>query len=149
MSKLKNLRKRLYEIDPLCPFCGVKMILPQDVPHQTYPDNLCTIEHIYSRFNPKRSKPNLNGERRRMICCRKCNMARGRKEELALGIEGLKEHAARKEKSKVTGSGIKPLFDESKSSVIVPIRSGSNAKKINFFAMLWSYIFPKCQTDSR
>jgi hypothetical protein len=155
MSKLKTVRTRLYKKNPICPFCGVKMILPEDIGFiktmdnqqalKENPDNLCTIEHIYSRFNPKRKNPNIIGERRRMICCKKCNMARGRQEEICLGVAGLKKHAEqirlRKQKED-TGIGLEPIFEESKSSVIALIRSGNTkSQKSNLFSRLFSYIF--------
>lgn len=107
MSKPKNQRKKLYAENPYCPFCGVKMILPEDVGFvdivhgdgtltqnlKYAPDNLCTIEHLYSRFNPQRQTRNQNNERRRIICCKKCNQDRGRQEELNVGIDELRRRS--------------------------------------------------------
>jgi hypothetical protein len=148
MSKLSNLRKRLYNQNPNCPFCGIKMILPEDVElkTKTYPDNLCTIEHIYSKFNPLRQTPNTNGERRRIVCCKKCNMIRGREEELSLGVEGLQRHAQQKRlkrKSKVTEAGFEPTSLGSKPNALKPVTLLGNVQRKNLFSKLLSFILPK------
>lgn len=107
MNRIKNQRKKLYEENPYCPFCEVKMILPEDVGFEEIrhtdgtithnlkyvPDNLCTIEHLYTKFDPNRTTKNTSNEKRRIICCRKCNMARGRQAELQVGIEELRRRS--------------------------------------------------------
>lgn len=81
-----NKRRAMFTKNKLCVFCGVEMILPEDVPfHKTkkgwgkrQPPNMCTIEHLYSRLNPLRGQPELTEGARVIICCRKCNVERAR-----------------------------------------------------------------------
>ncbi len=94
-------RAKLFYENPFCPDCGVKMILPDDIPKVTskhekgqlgnlkyFPDNLCTIEHLFTKFEPNKRKAN-----REMvtILCKKCNEIHGRKSELKAGIDVLHE----------------------------------------------------------
>ena len=85
-ERLRLRRTKLYEQNPFCPDCNVKMILPEEIGFNVTksgvrklkytPDNLCTIEHKYSKVNPQRKEP-VNNEMRWLICCKKCNGERG------------------------------------------------------------------------
>jgi hypothetical protein len=82
-------------INPYCPRCGVKMILPEDLPNygpklKVIPDNMCTLEHVHSRLNPLRGVPFPN-----TILCAKCNHEEGRKDELTAGINELHRRSLR------------------------------------------------------
>lgn len=102
MASKRNRRIKLFKENPLCPFCGVKMVLPEDTGQEPRfmknpPDNLCTIEHLYTRYNPKRFE-NRTEEPFTIICCRKCNMIRGKEEELKHGqnIKRIDRHNSQK-----------------------------------------------------
>jgi hypothetical protein len=126
----------MYAENPDCPFCGVRMILPEDIGFdlrrdgrgemrqfiKAELDNMCTIEHIYSKLNPLRNSPEIKDMPKYMICCKKCNNARGRAEEAALGIEVLRQRSTRGE---VTGAGFEPAFLGPKPKVITIILSGN------------------------
>ncbi len=107
-ERKKARRKQLYEQNPFCPDCNVKMVLPEDVGFFTHknglrsildnPDNLCTLEHKYSRLNPKRKEP-VNNEVRWFILCTKCNNKRSKIDhETFLTKEELHERSQRHEK---------------------------------------------------
>lgn len=87
-SRLKKIRNKLYKQNPFCPDCSVKMILPEEVGFITLkngnrrlksqPKNLCTIEHKYTRLDPRRRERNCNSELRWSLLCAKCNNNKGR-----------------------------------------------------------------------
>lgn len=86
-TRLHRRRDRLYAENPICPFCGVYMVLPKDLPNYSpqmkrVPDCLCTIEHLNSKLNPRRRKPNKEHETRIIICCYKCNHNRAIADEI-------------------------------------------------------------------
>lgn len=103
MTKLRKQRTRLWEEDPHCRNCGVLTILPHDVPGYqpeskfVSPDNMATIQHVYSRLNPERRQ--INGTRgnqpepRHLLWCFKCNQEDCKKEMDELGIEELRKRA--------------------------------------------------------
>jgi DNA-binding transcriptional regulator YhcF (GntR family) len=45
------------------------------------PDNMATIEHVYSRLNPQRYVF-TQGEKRHILSCYKCNHEKGREETM-------------------------------------------------------------------
>lgn len=83
------------------------MILPQEITGfpkmKVVPDNMCTIEHFYSRLNSRRGK--VRGETT-TICCTKCNNQRSFDEHLKLTKEELNQ----------LGKGIKIRKDFSAAS---------------------------------
>ena len=80
-------RTRLYNENPFCPKCNVKMILPEeigfiDLPNgnrklKYEPKNLCTIEHKYTKLEAERVKPNYTNEIRHSLLCKLCNNLNG------------------------------------------------------------------------
>lgn len=79
--RLKRKRQRLYDANNFCIFCGVKMIMPDVIPRNSgglsfYPDNMVTLEHLITKWDPMRRHPKP-GENRIIICCNKCNSERG------------------------------------------------------------------------
>ncbi len=92
-GRYKRRRTRLFNENPHCPFCGVLMVLPESLPDygpriKVFPDNLCTIEHLFSKLNPEKPK-----QGKTMICCKKCNEDRARAEESKLSIEEKQQRA--------------------------------------------------------
>lgn len=90
-GKFKKQRTRLWKENPHCFYCKCLTILPEDLPVEhgyasgklkNVPDDMATIEHIYSRLNPSRW---IRGKR--VLACYKCNNEKSREEELALPIE--------------------------------------------------------------
>lgn len=82
MRNNKKFVKRRYILDPHCPVCGVKMVLSEDLPRngkqiKVFPDNTCTIDHTYPKFDIRRLiEPHIN-----TIMCRKCNHEKALQDE--------------------------------------------------------------------
>ncbi len=103
-ERLKKLRTKLYNVNPFCSECDVKMILPEEVGYKIYrnggiknikehPDNLCTLTHTLSIFDPQRQENRVN---KRILLCLKCS---GKK-----GMELTNNHLTIEEQRKRSGS---------------------------------------------
>jgi len=92
----KNLKKRRIKLweksNGLCYWCKRKTILPNELLKKYNTDQsgeipqealykMATIEHIYSRFHPKRNSNNDSHEERLKLSCYECNHERGKKEK--------------------------------------------------------------------
>lgn len=95
-NRKKRFVKRMYELNPYCTQCGVKMILPEDLPRVSgssnrikyFPPNTCTYEHKFIKLHPDRKK---NDHSKNSILCKKCNEENGNKQCIELlGVEGIK-----------------------------------------------------------
>ena len=87
MMSNRTLKLKLYEQDPLCYYCGCRMILTniKNIPKgQTLPPNSATIEHLVSRLNPHRWVKKKNKHRRKVLACHQCNQNRSIQETLCL-----------------------------------------------------------------
>lgn len=97
-SYIKRLRKRLFLKNPYCPVCGVLMVLSESIPRDVkgqllyHPDNLCTIDHTYSNYNPERTEENKH---LCTIMCHKCNNEKERKESAHIPIDELRRRSGR------------------------------------------------------
>lgn len=84
MSKAngKQLR-RFWDENPNCHWCGVlTIIMPQHLKkHGPVPDNAATIDHLFSRLDPRRFRSHMTMERRHVLACRKCNNQRGAEDQ--------------------------------------------------------------------
>lgn len=93
---LKKIRDRLWKACPFCVYCGMITILPQNIVKgrdkfgklRYYPDNMTTIDHLRSRYDPKRQIHDRN-ERRYILSCLKCNNERGKEETKKIKIKKL------------------------------------------------------------
>jgi hypothetical protein len=65
--------------------------------HEKAPDDMATLDHLYSRLNPER-KPNLCGEERTVLACWGCNFERGKDEYAQLSIEEKRKRSNHHEK---------------------------------------------------
>ena len=89
-KRQQKRRKRLFNENPYCHICNVKMILPNG--KNSNLKNLCTLEHICSRLNPARTEKWVSKERyigKTTILCKKCNNDKGNREYNNLPIEEL------------------------------------------------------------
>ena len=81
-----------------CHWCSVDTWLRKPGDHKVYRravrDREATLDHLYSRLNPKRQTP-PHGQRRYVMACSKCNFERGRDECAALGVDELRRRAGR------------------------------------------------------
>jgi hypothetical protein len=87
-NRLSRRRKRLWDKNPHCHWCGKITVLPDGRPKIKRPPlNLATIDHLNSRHSPDRHKPNNGQEIRTVLACWQCNNERSRIEELSIPIE--------------------------------------------------------------
>ncbi len=70
---IKVKRKRLFELDPHCHYCGCEVIW-FDLKEGVQPDNAATIDHFYSKSHPLYKKV----PQEYYLACRKCNNERGK-----------------------------------------------------------------------
>jgi len=100
---------KLHKLNPNCAYCGIETILPEDVPNADFhkgimrikivPPNMATIEHIYSKLDPRRKEPNLTNEARWILVCTLCNGYKAQLEQDRLSREELWKRSGRKERS--------------------------------------------------
>lgn len=87
------IKEVLWKANPNCRFCGVRtVILKQNGKSSpAYDPKMATIEHLYSRYNPKRS---VGFNRNKVtLACAKCNNDRQKKEADSLGIEEIRRRS--------------------------------------------------------
>ncbi len=90
---ISERRKRLFEENPHCCYCGVLTVLTNTVGGQM-PPNAATVEHIYPRLHPKRREPNYSQEKRLALACFKCNNEKSVRDQVDyLGKEGARQRS--------------------------------------------------------
>lgn len=83
--------RKLFKDNPHCHYCKVKTELYEDLRNRgTFkgvhvPDNMATIEHIYSTLNPKRYTVKYMDNI--VLACNKCNQTKITEESIALPQE--------------------------------------------------------------
>jgi len=69
----------------LCHWCGTFCLLPYHpgyLGHKGYPGRLsATLDHLYSRLNPKRTQRGLGVVVRYVMACQRCNQRRNQEEQ--------------------------------------------------------------------
>lgn len=76
-QKHPRVRKILWEDNKYCCWCGIKTVLLNGFQHtkdNQPPDNMATIEHIYSRIT---EIPRMENNEK-LIACYRCNMQRAK-----------------------------------------------------------------------
>ncbi len=91
-SRTQKKRKILWDKNPHCYHCNILTILPEQLKPNTYPPNMATIDHIFTRLDPRRRQPH-KGEERYWLSCKKCNEERGATLESELPIEELRKRS--------------------------------------------------------
>lgn len=99
-------RERLWKENPHCHWCGqLTILLPQEVWLRNakgskrerrirIPDLAATIDHIYSKWDVRRSRSLMPGERRHVLACFRCNVNRGRADQQAnKALDQLRSHS--------------------------------------------------------
>ncbi len=92
-------RAKLFAENPFCTECGIEMVLPDDIPKVTsprekgqignlkyFPENLCTIEHPVTKWEPEKRKKSREMLK---ILCKRCNEKLGADAQINAGIEEL------------------------------------------------------------
>jgi 5-methylcytosine-specific restriction endonuclease McrA len=72
----RGVRRRLYDRDPHCHWCGRLTVFGPPRNHVTTPGDLGTIDHLRPRYHPGRNEWLEAGERRRVLACFECNQRR-------------------------------------------------------------------------
>ena len=76
-AKRKRRTKLYHAQEGLCHWCGVKMIYLKKIPPRDTRPEMCTVDHLYARGNPKRYENPRPGEKKWVAACLKCNGDRG------------------------------------------------------------------------
>ena len=88
-----RIRRRLWERDPHCYYCGVETVWKDRL--DTRVENAATIEHLRSRYNPRRMEPNRGNDRRLVLACWKCNNGQNRVEQAQVPLAELHRRSGR------------------------------------------------------
>lgn len=73
----KLRRRALWQADPRCHWCGRQTLLPGTPGLKAAAGITATLDHLYSRFHPERSRDNTM-----VLSCAPCNAGRARRENL-------------------------------------------------------------------
>lgn len=70
---LRRERRRLWDINPHCHYCGVTTVFPPSGKcwAANEPNNMATLDHLYSRWDIRRLFP--ASEKKVVLSCLKCN----------------------------------------------------------------------------
>lgn len=96
MSRKRDseIRARLFrDAGGRCFWCGCATVFEKRGAFQ--PKNFATLDHLYSRLDPKRKEPAVRGQRRWVLACYACNQARNNGEQSALPKEELWKRSGR------------------------------------------------------
>ena len=103
MSKSKKSsiqRTKLWKENPHCYYCGILTVPPelrtetQKKNHFNF-SNMATLEHLYSRLNPKRQEK-YSKARRHVLACYKCNSEKALEDT---NLNFIEEHRKRSNKT--------------------------------------------------
>ena len=83
---------RLWNINPHCHWCGCLTVLTN---HNTggLEDSDATVDHLYSRFDPRRWVKRKPGEQHKVLACYKCNQQRSIDEHTKLAREEIRRRS--------------------------------------------------------
>ena len=85
---MRERKLRLFESNPHCYYCGklTTIDIPKD--GEKNPDNMATIDHIYSKFDVRRYEPSYKDcSVKTVLSCRKCNDSRAHLEEQQIPLQ--------------------------------------------------------------
>lgn len=77
-NKIARRRNNLFALDPHCFYCNVEVVNKRARKGQNN-DNLATIDHLDSHWVSLKKLSAHDGGRK-VLCCRKCNQERNKKE---------------------------------------------------------------------
>ena len=100
----------MHQDDPLCHWCKQETVLA-DWPNSIQPDNAATVDHLFSKLDPRRYEP--GGELAKVLACHACNSKRAVEEHEALGQKEIDRRVRRfrgEPEWIPTGSLITPLI---------------------------------------
>ena len=82
----KKRKEQLYKQSPYCHWCGKKTIIYARRSGGSIPYDAATLDHLYSRYDPRRGNLPPHTESI-VLSCYKCNNDRAREENKSLPIE--------------------------------------------------------------
>lgn len=87
----REQKKRHYDKNPYCHWCGRRMIFLSVEMIKFYKNNppplFCTTEHLVNRFDPLRKNLKaIPANKRRVLACKECNEKRGVEDAIKAGI---------------------------------------------------------------
>ena len=85
-SKLKKQLLKMWNEDPHCHWCGRLTTLKGRNEPKLLPET-ATLDHLYSRLDPRRKAVNRTMEKRRLLACYGCNQRRSHEETTASNAE--------------------------------------------------------------
>src|SRR5688572_27785009 len=102
-SKFRKQLLQMWNENPHCHWCG-KFTTLEGRTENKLTSETATLDHLYSRLDPRRKEINRTMEKRRLLACYECNQRRCREEMDAVKAE--------REKRRVLSSlGIQNTFN--------------------------------------
>jgi hypothetical protein len=101
-------RKNLWLKSPLCCYCHQPTVLPEDClsnGQKKPPDNMATVEHVFTRFDKERWVK--NNRHIIALACHKCNNLMGSIRQAFVPIEELRERSQQHERAKARRKAMK------------------------------------------
>lgn len=84
-KRLRKLRRRLWEADPHCVYCGCETVWwVSGTGHADKPSNAATLDHVISRLDPRRYQMDHYPSSYFVLACDSCNNKRGAREDVTL-----------------------------------------------------------------
>lgn len=83
----KSRKIRLFHRNPRCYYCGVIVRIVNVPKGKRIPDDMATLEHLYSRLDYRRHDKNDGKTERTVLSCHKCNQERAKEQDQLLTIE--------------------------------------------------------------
>ena len=78
MGHSRTEKQMLYDKNPYCTWCGVKMNFYEHIEGTPIPDDAVTTDHLYPITDPRRQWHKKHKTPSPIVlCCRRCNMERG------------------------------------------------------------------------
>jgi hypothetical protein len=85
-GKLKKQLLKMWNENPHCHWCGRMTTLEGRDENKLNPET-ATLDHLYSRLDPRRKEVNRTMEKRRLLACYECNQRRCHEEITASNTE--------------------------------------------------------------
>lgn len=87
----RKLKLSLYAQNPRCYYCNRETVLTNEafLKRDIINPRMATVEHLISRYHPKRWEKRKPGEIRKVLACFECNQARSKEETERVSKEEL------------------------------------------------------------
>jgi hypothetical protein len=102
-AKLRKQLLKMWNENPHCHWCG-KLTTIDGRKENKQTAETATLDHLYSRLDPRRREVNRTMEKRRLLACYECNQRRCREEMNAVRAE-------RERRRILSALGIQTIFE--------------------------------------